>query len=61
MDTVNVSCLTDCYPLCSVTWSKLDPSSGHNNILLENDALQLTNVTRMLSGNYTCKIQNILT
>ncbi|KAL3885989.1 hypothetical protein ACJMK2_026017 [Sinanodonta woodiana] len=61
MDTLNVSCLTDCYPLCLVTWSKLNPFSGNNTILSENDPLQLRNVTRQNSGNYTCKVQNILT
>ncbi|KAL3885557.1 hypothetical protein ACJMK2_025608, partial [Sinanodonta woodiana] len=61
MDTLSLSCLTDCYPLCSVTWSKLDPSLGHNNVLIENDALQLINITRKMSGNYTCKVQNIIT
>ncbi|KAK3583479.1 hypothetical protein CHS0354_025611 [Potamilus streckersoni] len=60
-NALHVSCPTDCFPLCSFQWFKLDPSSGLKNVVSEEHALQITEVTRDMSGNYSCKVQNIIT
>ncbi|KAL3885666.1 hypothetical protein ACJMK2_025714, partial [Sinanodonta woodiana] len=60
-DKLNISCITVCYPLCSVKWSKLDPSSDQKQrSLLNEKTLQLAHITREMSGNYSCKVQNLI-
>ncbi|KAL3885590.1 hypothetical protein ACJMK2_025641, partial [Sinanodonta woodiana] len=58
---LNISCLANCYPFCSFHWFKMDPYSGQKLLVSEENALQITNISREMSGNYSCKVQNIIT
>ncbi|KAL3885603.1 hypothetical protein ACJMK2_025653 [Sinanodonta woodiana] len=60
-DILEVGCSTDCYPHCSVEWRTLYLPAGHNKVLSNNYTLTITNVTRQMSGNYSCKVQNLVT
>ncbi|KAL3885638.1 hypothetical protein ACJMK2_025688 [Sinanodonta woodiana] len=53
---LNMSCHTDCYPICSWKWTKLDLSLGEVQVISTQDVLYIQNITRQQGGVYACII-----
>ncbi|KAL3885627.1 hypothetical protein ACJMK2_025677 [Sinanodonta woodiana] len=58
---LNMSCHTDCYPICSWKWTKCDPSLGEVQVISTQDVLYIQNITRQEGGVYSCRVLNKLT
>ncbi|KAK3598640.1 hypothetical protein CHS0354_024362 [Potamilus streckersoni] len=58
---LNVSCLADCYPICSWKWEKLNSASSREDIISAESTLHIQNITRHRAGKYSCRVKNKIT
>ncbi|KAL3887103.1 hypothetical protein ACJMK2_027059, partial [Sinanodonta woodiana] len=56
--SLNISCISDCSPVCSYQWTRLEPFTGLEKAVSAEMALYITNVSRQDDGTYMCKIKN---
>ncbi|KAL3887046.1 hypothetical protein ACJMK2_027002 [Sinanodonta woodiana] len=59
-DSLNISCNSDCSPVCKWQWTRTDPLSGLEQAVSGETVLKLYNITKLDAGRYSCKVQNIL-
>ena len=53
-ESITMTCAVQCYPVCSVVWSKESQS-----VLTRTGALRLRDIGREDSEVYTCKASNV--
>ncbi|KAL3887037.1 hypothetical protein ACJMK2_026993 [Sinanodonta woodiana] len=59
-ESVNVSCISDCTPVCTFKWTKRDRVSGTETDISAIPMLYITNITRQDAGAYKCRVQNVI-
>ncbi|KAL3887092.1 hypothetical protein ACJMK2_027048 [Sinanodonta woodiana] len=59
-ESVNVSCISDCTPVCTTKWTKRDRVSGTETDISAIPMLYITNITRQDAGAYRCRVQNVI-
>ncbi|KAK3601225.1 hypothetical protein CHS0354_040408, partial [Potamilus streckersoni] len=59
-ESLNISCNSECGPLCEWEWTKTDTQSGLEKAVSGGTMLQISNITKLDAGKYSCKVQNIL-